>query len=202
MFGYDWPRLHAALNDFPAALLLVSVLFDMLGIFTKRDSLKAAGFWTLVVGVLGTGAAILAGLMAEDVIEHSDQAHAVMETHETLGIIVLVLFGLLALWRIVRRGVWGEKEQPVALTAGVIGVALMVYTSKIGGSLMFDHALGIKAAQMHEIIEQRGGEQHEHEEGEEAPAPGGATGADSMKAMAPDSARPQAHTDSTPHPHQ
>ena len=31
MFGYDWPRLHAALNDLPAALLLVAVLFDLAG---------------------------------------------------------------------------------------------------------------------------------------------------------------------------
>ena len=29
MLGYDWPRLHAALNDLPAALLLVAVLFDL-----------------------------------------------------------------------------------------------------------------------------------------------------------------------------
>ena len=27
MLGYDWPRLHAALNDLPAALLLMAVLF-------------------------------------------------------------------------------------------------------------------------------------------------------------------------------
>src|SRR6266853_374446 len=26
MFGYDWPRFHAAVNDFPAALLLVTVV--------------------------------------------------------------------------------------------------------------------------------------------------------------------------------
>ena len=31
MLGYDWPRLHAALNDLPAALLLVAVLFDLAG---------------------------------------------------------------------------------------------------------------------------------------------------------------------------
>jgi len=27
MFGYDWPRFHAAVNDLPAALLFVTVLF-------------------------------------------------------------------------------------------------------------------------------------------------------------------------------
>ena len=28
MLGYDWPRLHAALNDLPTALLLTALLFD------------------------------------------------------------------------------------------------------------------------------------------------------------------------------
>ena len=200
MFGYDWPRLHAALNDFPAALLLVSVLFDLLGILTKRDSLRAAGFWSLIVGVVGTGGAVLAGLIAEDAVEHSDPAHEIMETHETIGIVVLVLFGVLALWRIYRKGVWSAREQPMALTAGVIGVALMVYTSRLGGSLMFDHAIGIKAAAMHEIIEQRGGEQHEHEEEDEESMPA-ATGADSAKAAAPAEST-HTHADGASHTHQ
>src|SRR3977135_1894277 len=53
MFGYDWPRFHAAVNDFPAALLLVTVLFDLGAWLTKRDSLKSAALWTLWVGVIG-----------------------------------------------------------------------------------------------------------------------------------------------------
>ena len=43
MFGYDWPRLHAALNDLPAALLLVAVLFDILAAVTKRPSFRHGG---------------------------------------------------------------------------------------------------------------------------------------------------------------
>ena len=31
MLGYDWPRLHAALNDLPTALLLTALLFDLVG---------------------------------------------------------------------------------------------------------------------------------------------------------------------------
>ena len=30
MFGYDWPRLHAALNDLPTALLVTAALFELL----------------------------------------------------------------------------------------------------------------------------------------------------------------------------
>ncbi len=165
MSGFEWPRLHAALNDLPAALLLISVLFDLIGGITKRDSLRAAGFWTLIAGVLGAGAAVVSGLLAEDVVEHSNRAHAVMETHETLAFIVLVLFGLLALWRLVRRGVLSPREQPVALTASVIGIGLMLYTAGLGGTLVFDHGLGIKSATMEAIQVERatdGRAPHEH----------------------------------------
>lgn len=164
MFGYDAPRLHAALNDLPAALLLVAVFFDLLGAFLKRDSLKAAGFWTLVVGVLGTGAAVISGLLAEDATEHGEAAHAVMETHETLAFIVLGLFAILAVWRLLRKGVWSAKEQPIALTAGVIGVALMTFTAMLGGKLVFEHGVGISTPALQAaVLERAGGTGTEHE---------------------------------------
>ncbi len=171
-FGYDWPRLHAVVNHFPAALLPASVLFDLLGLWLKRESLKAAAFWTLVAGVAGTLAAIGAGLLAEDAAEHSEQAHAIMETHETLAFIVLAIFGVLAIWRIVRRGVWSEKEQPVALTAGVIGIAILAYGAHLGGKLMFDHAVGITTERLEKIPAERGGHHHDEAESQQiAPAP-------------------------------
>jgi uncharacterized membrane protein len=169
LFGYDWPRVHAAVNDLPPALLPVSVLFDLLGIVFKRESLKAAAFWTLVAGVVGTIGAIVAGLLAEDVVEHSEQAHEIMETHETLAFIVLAIFGILAIWRIVRRGVWREKEQPIALTAGVIGVLILLYTAMLGGKLSFDHALGVPTARLQAIAAERAA--HHHDEDAEPAAP-------------------------------
>src|SRR6266566_697547 len=80
MLGYDWPRFHAAVNDFPAALLFVTVLFDIAAWLTKRDSLKSAALWTLWAGVTGGWVAVLAGLKAEDVIEHGEAGGA--EEHE------------------------------------------------------------------------------------------------------------------------
>src|SRR5213080_2694517 len=83
MFGYDWPRFHAAVNDLPAALLLVTVLFDLGAWLTKRESLKATALWTLWAGVIGGWVAVLAGEQAEDAIEHGEAIHELMETHET-----------------------------------------------------------------------------------------------------------------------
>lgn len=192
MFGSDAPRLHAVLNDLPAALLLVSVLLDLLGVVLKRDSLKAAGFWTLVLGVLGAGGAIVSGLMAEDATLHGADAHAAMATHKTLAYIVLALFGVLAAWRLLRRGVWSDKEQPVALTAGVIGVALLVVTGMIGGKLVFEHGVGIPTATLQSAITERAARVGA-EAGEARPAAAGPAAAvprDSATPIAaPDSAK-------------
>ena len=61
MLGYDWPRLHAALNDLPAALLLVAVIFDVLAAITKRPALRSAGYWTMIAGAVGGVLAVLSG---------------------------------------------------------------------------------------------------------------------------------------------
>src|SRR2546421_8768378 len=89
MFGYDWPRFHAAVNDLPVALLLVTVLFDLAAWRTKRSSLEAAARWTLWVGVIGGWVAVLAGLEAEDVIGHGEAVHALMEADETPALVTV-----------------------------------------------------------------------------------------------------------------
>ena len=161
----------------------MAVLFDLLGAFFKRDSLKAAGFWTLLAGVLGTGAAIVSGLLAEDATPHGAEAHAIMETHETLAFLVLGLFGILAIWRLLRKGVWSEKEQPVALTAGVIGVALIVVTAMFGGRLVFEHGVGIPTAALEAaVLERSSPEAMEHMGKTHVPA---ATRPDSAPAAVP-----------------
>lgn len=167
MLGYDWPRLHAALNDLPAALLLAAILFDVLGAVNKRESLRAAGFWCLIAGVVGGALAGLAGEMAESVAAHTDTAHAIMETHETFAWVVLGLFGVLALWRIARRTV-GKPEQAAFTAAGVIAVGLLMFTARLGGTLVFEHATGIDNHTLQHAIEERQGVHH-HEEEHEMP---------------------------------
>jgi uncharacterized membrane protein len=190
MFGYDAARIHAALNDFAPALLPLAVAFDLLGAFLKRESLKAAGFWTLLAGVLGTAAAIISGLVAEDATPHGPEAHAIMETHETLAFIVLGIFALLAIWRLVRKGVWNEKELPIALTAGVIGVALIVVTASFGGRLVFEHGVGIPTPALQSALQDRASpETMEHMEGRTAPPADSAKGAAPAPATPPDTTK-------------
>src|SRR3989454_12503885 len=87
IFGYDMPRLHAALNDLPAALLVVAVLFELAAWAWKRESLKWAALWTLWAGVIGGWAAGCAGGPAEGAVgeDHGEGRHERLGSPETLG---------------------------------------------------------------------------------------------------------------------
>jgi uncharacterized membrane protein len=205
MLGYDWSRLHAALNDLPAALLLVAVLFDLAGAVTRRPSLRTAGFWTLMAGAVGAALAVVSGLQAEEHIAHGEAVHRVMETHEELGLITLGVFVVLALWRIVRERRMGSAERAVVLAASLGGVAALFATAVYGGKLVFDHAAGIPTKVLQAEIHERAEGHHHHEgegEADEHGTDGGAApaaGADSAAGVGPaatttDSAEPAGHT--------
>src|SRR5256886_5217500 len=133
MFGYDWPRFHAAVNDLPAALLLVTVLFDLGAWLTKRESLKAAALWTLWAGVIGGWVAVLAGEQAEDAIEHGEAIHELMETHETLALVTMGIFTVVLAWKLFRRARLTPPEEAGLRLLGVAGLVTGVWAGAVGG---------------------------------------------------------------------
>jgi uncharacterized membrane protein len=165
MFGYDWPRLHAALNDLPAALLLVAALFELLALATRKETFRQVSFWTLIVGAIGGAAAVLSGLQAEESIAHGDTVHRVMETHELLGFTTLAIFGVLAVWRIWRERRMGTTERALATALSLGGAGVLIATAVYGGRLVFEHAAGIPTEILTSEIRERT-EGHEHAPGE------------------------------------
>jgi uncharacterized membrane protein len=158
MLGYDWPRLHALLNDFPIALLVTAVFFDLLALSTRRVGLRQVSFSLLLVGALGAAAAVVSGLQAEDRIAHGEVVHRVMETHERFALISLGVFGVLALWRLFRERRMGVLERRVTVIASLGGAGVLFATGLYGGRLVFEHAAGIQS----KVLE---GELHERSEG-------------------------------------
>jgi len=164
MLGYDWPRLHAALNDLPIALLLTAVLFDVLALATRRESFRLVSFWTLVLGALGGAAAVMSGLQAEEHISHGDAVHRVMETHETLGLVTLGVFGALALWRLLRERRMSSGERTAGLILSLVGAGVLFATGLYGGRLVFEHAAGIPTSILEGEMRERG-KDHDHAAG-------------------------------------
>lgn len=164
MLGYDWPRLHAALNDLPVALLLTAVLFDLMALATRRESFRLVSFWTLMLGAVGGAVAVVSGLQAEEHISHGDAVHRVMETHETLGLITLGVFGVLALWRLLRERRMSPGERTAGLILSLVGAGVLFATGVYGGRLVFEHAAGIPTSVLEGEIRERG-TKHQHAPG-------------------------------------
>jgi uncharacterized membrane protein len=177
MLGYDWPRLHALLNDLPIALLVTAVFFDLLALAIRRPGLRQVSFWTLVVGAVGGGAAVISGLQAKDHIDHGEAVHRVMETHEKFALISLGVFAVLALWRIVRERRMGSLERGISVVISVAGVGVLFATGLYGGRLVFEHAAGIPTPVLQEELHERSEGHHHHGgEADEAVEPRDSTG--------------------------
>jgi uncharacterized membrane protein len=167
MFGYDWPRVHALVVSFPVALLTTAVLFELASLVLKRDGLRRIGFALLLVGALSAGAAVLIGLQAEDAIQHGEAIHRLMEEHEELAFFTLGVFGVVALWRLVREGKMGRGERIAAFVLSLAGLGLLADTGHHGGKMVFEHAAGVPDSTMRAELEDRR-EGHTHALGEAA----------------------------------
>ena len=166
IFGYDMPRLHAALNDLPAALLVVAVLFDFAAWGWKRESLRWAALWTLWAGVIGGWAAVIAGELAEDVIEHGEAIHELMEKHETLALITMSVFTVILAVKLLRRFALKPAEEMVLRVLSIAGFVLILWTGKIGGQMVFEHAAGIDTTTMQNEMQDRA-KGHIHHDGDD-----------------------------------
>ena len=165
MLGYNAPRWHAVLNDLPAALLTVAVLFDLAAAWTKRESLSWAGIWTLWTGVIGGWAAVIAGELAEGAIEHGEAIHEIMEKHETMAIMTMSLFTIVLIWKLARRFQMPSQELALTRALSVVGLIGLVWTGILGGRLVFEHAAGIPNQTLQAELQNRAAG-HAHEAGE------------------------------------
>lgn len=195
MFGYDAARWHAVLNDLPAALLLVAVLFDLAAAATKRESLMWAGIWTLWAGVIGGWAAVVAGKLASGTIEHGELIHEIMEKHENMALMTMAVFTIVLVWRLARRFQMPTQELALTRMLSVVGIVGLVWTGVLGGRLVFDHAAGIPSKTLQAEIQNReAGHEHEPGEAHEHAAP------DTTKTDTTKTAAPHSHAPGTP-PH-
>jgi uncharacterized membrane protein len=174
MLGYDAPRWHAVLNDLPAALLLVAVLFDLAAAVRKRESLGWAGIWTLWAGVIGGWAAVIAGKLAEGALEHGEAIHEIMEKHENVALITMSVFTVVLIWKMARRFQMPAQELAITRFLSVVGLAGLLWTGVLGGRLVFDHAAGIPTSTLQTEVQNRTAG-HEHQPGEEHAAPADTT---------------------------
>ena len=154
--------IHPMFVHYTIGLFMMSVLFDILGKLTKKDGFHVAAWFNLLFAGFAVIATVISGLVAESRAPHTDTGHELLETHETIGFIVLGIILLLTIWRIVLKGKLPVRRLVIYLIVSVLGVGLMFVGGYYGGEMVYTHGYGVKAvAQTTQHIHGEG-ESHEY----------------------------------------
>ena len=183
MPGIRLAELHPIIVHFPIALLITSVVMDVLAIVLKRTHLVYGATWLLGFGVLGALAAGLTGSISEHAA-HTDAVRQILSMHQTLGFATGFIFAVLLAARLVwlapailgalsaQFPVAGSLERslkvqlPALYTArmtpalvgvylfgSVVGVILLGLTGYLGGAMVYDHGVGTPTGLLLNIIQ-------------------------------------------------
>jgi len=136
------PPIHPALVHFPIALVILSLFCDLVGRVSSNQTLRAAGFWTLVFGAIGGLAAGASGLFDMYRVGMLGEVHKYVDFHMWIGFCVLAAVAILTIWRWVLR----NKNLPVTgayLTTAVFAVLLVCFQGFVGGEIVFSYGVGV-----------------------------------------------------------
>ena len=137
-----WVKMHGGTTHFPIALVMASVLFDLVGSLTpdngdksRRAGFRAAGFYTMILGAMGSLGAVLSGL----VISHGQLwGRGNLARHHTFLWPAFGLLIALAIWRILVGNRTSRGGLRIYLAVSMVTAALMGAAGYWGGELLLN----------------------------------------------------------------
>lgn len=130
--------LHAAMNDYPAVLATMTLVFDAAGRYVKQEAFRAVAWWSLLAMTLLTPAAVITGWMWRLSLGHEDFWQ--MPVHAWVGTVFALLLAPVAAWR---GRLYRERGRPGAgyiALLGVIFVAVFLQ-SDLGASMSYGRGI-------------------------------------------------------------
>ena len=136
--------IHPMVVHFPIALLLASLLFDLIALRWRGQECRAMSLSLLALGVLAALVALLTGHLAEEAVEHSGTIpKQAIETHEELAFAAFWVFaGLLGVKMLSYWG-WMRERALLVLFIGVSGSVVLLVASYYGGDLVYRYGAGV-----------------------------------------------------------
>jgi uncharacterized membrane protein len=150
-------NIHPMIVHFPIALFNVFFLMELLGFLLKKEKLRGAASWMLYLGTLGAAAAVAAGIRAVSTLPHTEEAHATMQAHRTLGIVVLALAILLSVWRLLAKERFSLKAQMIHLAVAFVMAGVMAFGADMGGLMVYKYGVAVAAVDQPEGHDHSGG---------------------------------------------
>lgn len=136
-------EIHPALVHYPLAFLPLAIGADLLGRTTGNRSLKDMGRMGMALAAGSAALAAVAGLAAQEEVdvEEGSEAYEMLVTHRTLNVGLVAVGTSMAVWR------WREREaSPGYLALGLAALGVVGYSAYLGGKMVYEHGLGVEAA--------------------------------------------------------
>lgn len=138
--------LHPVVDHFTISLIVVGVLIDLMAnLAPTRIWLRYTALTLMILGAIATGASYFTGgLEANRVFDAmSEPAKQIFGRHAKLGTYMAIVFGVLAVWRILIQGVtFFAGSRSIYLIFAVISAGVVIYIGHLGGTLVYSYGVG------------------------------------------------------------
>jgi len=137
-------NIHPMVIHFTIALFLVAVLFEILGKLMSKADLRIAGHWNLLLAFFSAGVSVITGLQAESVVPHSGQVHEMLEKHENMGFVILIIIFLMNVYNLFLKKRLNPKLESLYFALAIAGVIAISVGSYLGGEMVYRYGVGVQ----------------------------------------------------------
>ena len=113
--------IHPIIVHFVIAMTLIAVIFDIIGIYTKRSNLFEVSFLNLVVATIAIFIAIIFGQIEAGLANPYGSSKDILNYHSTIGWSLAAILSIVTGWRYVSR-----QNNPNNLSIGFLFVDIML----------------------------------------------------------------------------
>jgi len=140
-------NLHPPMVHFVIALTISGTLFEILYFVTKREVFSNASLLNFLLAVPFGWGAWFTGHQQEEIVRDfikNTYASSLLETHETVGLIVALLVTVLAILKLISYGRNIKALNLAVIVVSLITSAIIVYQGNIGGKMVYLYGVGVK----------------------------------------------------------
>ncbi len=144
-------QFHPMILHFPIVLITVLAAVDLAALWLKiplggRDTYASVA---TAIAVATGGFALLAAVLGDtalDIAVSRGVSPSLFETHEGLGSLAAVLFGV---WAVIRAFFWWKKipleggRKTLVVLVDIVLVLLIVLVAYYGGQLVYEHGVNV-----------------------------------------------------------
>ncbi|KAB2881368.1 DUF2231 domain-containing protein [bacterium] len=131
-------NVHPMLIHFPIALFLTAMIFDLVSFARRNESFENMASKLFILSAIAFIASAITGLLAENSVSHSEEAHHIMEDHKLFQLIATGISVFIALLIFFVK----KRMQLLRLVLTLLGAGFMTYGSYLGGELVYRFGIG------------------------------------------------------------